>query len=83
MGTSCFGVDAFQAMQIAQVMIHVDLISCPEYKRGALSWLSPESGDLGFPNLLEGAMQAKRKRPSLSAEPSPRPKDAQARRTHR
>ena len=66
MGTACLGVDAFQAIHVAQAMIHVDLMTCPEYKRGSLYWLSPKSGDLGFPNCLEGAMRAKRKRSKKS-----------------
>lgn len=78
-GKSCLGVDGFQAIQIAQAIIHVDLISCSEYKRGTLYWLSPESGDLGFPNLLEGAMRAKRKRSTRPAAPSVPTKEASAR----
>ena len=66
MGTTCLGVDAFQAIQIAQAMIYVDLITCPEYKRGVLYWLSPKSGDLGFPNVRERAMRTKRKRSKKS-----------------
>jgi hypothetical protein len=81
MGTTCLGVDAFQAIQIAQAMIHVDLITCPEYKRGSLYWLSPESGDLGFPSVLEGAMGAKRKQSRRRAERRVGPKDGQMRRS--
>jgi len=66
---------------MAQAMIHVELATSAEYKRGSLYWLDPnDGGDLGFPESPPAAMGAKRKRPNRRAERRVGPKDGHMRR---
>lgn len=76
------GVDAFHALQMAQAMIHVELVTSAEYKRGSLYWLDPDDDrdDLGFPDSVPTARLAKRKRPNRRAERRVGPKDGHIRR---
>jgi hypothetical protein len=78
---SSVGVDAFHALHLAEVMIHIELTTSAEYKRGSIYWLAPND-DLGFLNSPPGAKRAKRKT-SRRVKPSGQPKDTQTRRTRR
>jgi hypothetical protein len=47
---SAFGIDEVQALILALNMVHAELLSSPEGKRGELRWLGSE--DLGLPSPL-------------------------------
>jgi hypothetical protein len=45
-----YGIDEVQALTIALMMVHAELLCSPEAKRGELRWLG--SRDLGLPSVL-------------------------------